>query len=58
MFNTVDNVDTIVRPSFRPEEMVAGNVKTARGGRMTSKCGTHLGHNIPDYDGDRYGLLQ
>ena len=33
---------------------MAENVKIASGGRMTSACGTHLGHNIPDYNGDRY----
>ena len=21
---------------------------------MSSVCGTHLGHNLPDYTGDRY----
>jgi len=44
-------------PSFRPEEMVSENVIIHSGGRMESKCFTHLGHNLPDgiFNGvDRY----
>jgi peptide methionine sulfoxide reductase MsrB len=41
-------------PSFRPEETVADNVKVLFGGRMESICGTHLGHNLPDFSGARY----
>jgi|EP01046_Picozoa_sp_COSAG06_P058580 peptide methionine sulfoxide reductase MsrB len=41
-------------PSFRPAEMIAENVIIHTGGRMSSVCGTHLGHNLPDYTGDRY----
>jgi len=41
-------------PSFRPEEIVSENVKIYNGGRMESKCGTHLGHNLPDGGVDRY----
>lgn len=41
-------------PSFRPEETVTENVNILDGGRMESTCGTHLGHNLPDDDGDRY----
>lgn len=41
-------------PSFRPEETYFENVNVLPGGRMESVCGTHLGHNLPDYYGDRY----
>mmetsp|Transcript_36316 Transcript_36316/g.71359 ORF Transcript_36316/g.71359 Transcript_36316/m.71359 type:complete len:121 (-) Transcript_36316:163-525(-) len=41
-------------PSFRPEETVAGNVIEHPGGRMSSRCGTHLGHNLPDSSGARF----
>lgn len=45
-------------PSFRPEELVSENVIIHDGGRMSSVCGTHLGHNMPKTDGpnrkDRY----
>lgn len=41
-------------PSFRPEETVAENVIIHFGGRMESVCGTHLGHNLPDWSGPRY----
>ena len=40
-------------PSFRKEEMVAENVKFY-GNEMRSACDVHLGHNLPDYSGDRY----
>uniref|UniRef100_A0A7S4NEN2 Peptide-methionine (R)-S-oxide reductase n=1 Tax=Odontella aurita TaxID=265563 RepID=A0A7S4NEN2_9STRA len=41
-------------PSFRPEEMVSENVIIHEYGRMESKCGTHLGHNLPQGGVDRY----
>ena len=41
-------------PSFRPAELIAENVIIHAGGRMSSTCGTHLGHNLPDFSGDRY----
>lgn len=44
-------------PSFRPAEMVAGNVLTDKStGYVTSKCGTHLGSFLPDEKGDRWCL--
>jgi len=39
-------------PSFRPEELVSENVIIHPGGRMESKCLTHLGHNLPTKDGN------
>lgn len=41
-------------PSFRPEELVSENVIIHPGGRMESKCLTHLGHNLPEGGVDRY----
>merc|ERR1712085_38872 len=41
-------------PSFRPEEIVSENVIIHEGGRMESRCLTHLGHNLPDGGVDRY----
>eukprot|EP01083_Nonionella_stella_P293352 997611_1 len=41
-------------PSFRPEEMISQNVIIHFGGRMESKCKTHLGHNLPKDGVDRY----
>jgi len=41
-------------PSFRPEEMISENIKIYSNGRMESKCGTHLGHNLPEGGVDRY----
>mmetsp|Transcript_56685 Transcript_56685/g.168727 ORF Transcript_56685/g.168727 Transcript_56685/m.168727 type:complete len:248 (+) Transcript_56685:59-802(+) len=41
-------------PSFRQQELVRANVVFLPGGEMRSTCGTHLGHNIPDGEGDRY----
>jgi len=41
-------------PSFRPEEIISENVKIHFGGRMESKCNTHLGHNLPNGGVDRY----
>ena len=41
-------------PSFRPEEIISENVIIHSNGRMESKCGTHLGHNLPNGGVDRY----
>jgi len=41
-------------PSFRPEETIQENIVIHAGGEMASTCGTHLGHNLPDANGDRY----
>jgi len=41
-------------PSFRPAEIVAGNIVIKADGEVRSKCGTHLGHNLPDSKGNRY----
>jgi len=41
-------------PSFNPEEMISENVIIHDGGRMESACGTHLGHNLPEDNVDRY----
>jgi len=41
-------------PSFSPEEIVSENVIIHFTGRMKSKCGTHLGHNLPENGEDRY----
>jgi len=41
-------------PSFRPAEIVEQNVVQYPNGEVRSKCGTHLGHNIPDGKGARY----
>lgn len=41
-------------PSFREEELVKKNVEIREGGEVVSKCGTHLGHNLPDAKGNRY----
>ena len=41
-------------PSFRNEEVVWNNVRTLKDGETVSKDGTHLGHNLPDRNGDRY----
>jgi peptide methionine sulfoxide reductase MsrB len=41
-------------PSFRDEEVIWDNVRAIRGGEMVSLAGTHLGHNLPDWQGNRY----
>eukprot|EP00747_Dinoflagellata_sp_TGD_P197873 gnl/TRDRNA2_/TRDRNA2_69810_c0_seq1.p1 gnl/TRDRNA2_/TRDRNA2_69810_c0~~gnl/TRDRNA2_/TRDRNA2_69810_c0_seq1.p1 ORF type:complete len:193 (-),score=31.71 gnl/TRDRNA2_/TRDRNA2_69810_c0_seq1:95-673(-) len=42
-------------PSFRQKEVVWENVQAPRlDGEVRSKCGVHLGHNIPDFSGNRY----
>jgi len=44
-------------PSFRPAELVQGNVLTDKTtGFVTSKCGTHLGSFLPDARGARWCL--
>jgi len=41
-------------PSFRDEEVVWGNVRILKDGEAVSTVGTHLGHNLPDNEGNRY----
>jgi len=41
-------------PSFRSQEIVAQNLVVGSFGEVQSKCGTHLGHNLPDEKGDRF----
>ena len=41
-------------PSFRDEEVVQENVRILANGEAVSPEGTHLGHNLPDYSGNRY----
>ena len=41
-------------PSFREDELVKKNIEIKEGGEVVSKCGTHLGHNLPDGKGNRY----
>ena len=41
-------------PSFRDQEVDWKNVRSLRNGEMVSIDGTHLGHNIPDRNGNRY----
>eukprot|EP00941_MAST-03F_sp_MAST-3F-sp1_P004622 g4622.t1 len=43
-------------PSFRPDkdEVFTDNIVEHSNGEITSRCGTHLGHNLPDGEGDRY----
>lgn len=41
-------------PSFRDAELVKENVVVLRGGETVSINGTHLGHNLPDAQGNRY----
>lgn len=42
-------------PSFRDTETVAANVVEIAGhGELLSTCGTHLGHNLPDGEGNRH----
>jgi hypothetical protein len=43
-------------PSFRDAELIKGNVIVKDDGEVVSKCGTHLGSNLPDKDGNRYCL--
>jgi peptide methionine sulfoxide reductase MsrB len=41
-------------PSFRDSEVVVENVRVLENGEAVSLEGTHLGHNLPDYSGNRY----
>ena len=41
-------------PSFRDEEVVWENVRCLKNGEAVSVDGTHLGHNLPDWKGNRY----
>ena len=41
-------------PSFRDEEVIWENVRSLHDGETVSIDGTHLGHNLPDADGNRY----
>jgi len=41
-------------PSFRDEEVIWDNVRCLKGGETVSLTGTHLGHNLPDFEGNRY----
>ena len=41
-------------PSFRDAEIVTENVRVLRDGETVSVDGTHLGHNLPDGNGNRY----
>lgn len=40
-------------PSFRSAEVLS-DVTVLPGGEVISSCGTHLGHNLPDGEGDRH----
>jgi len=41
-------------PSFRDQEVVWENTRVLRDGETVSTTGTHLGHNLPDRNGNRY----
>eukprot|EP01147_Barroeca_monosierra_P001706 gene1705-4830_t len=41
-------------PSFRDKEVNWENVRVLPDGEVVSITGTHLGHNLPDKDGNRY----
>ena len=41
-------------PSFRDEEVVWENMRCLANGESVSVDGTHLGHNLPDRNGNRY----
>lgn len=41
-------------PSFRDNEVVWENVRVLPDGETVSLTGTHLGHNLPDLQGNRY----
>ena len=41
-------------PSFRDEEVVWENVRCLNDGETVSITGTHLGHDLPDFSGNRY----
>lgn len=41
-------------PSFRDEEVLWEKVRCLKNGEAVSLDGTHLGHNLPDRNGNRY----
>ena len=41
-------------PSFRDAEVVWENTRVLKDGETVSVTGTHLGHNLPDRNGNRY----
>ena len=41
-------------PSFRDDEVIWDNVRVLTNGETISIDGTHLGHNLPDSNGNRY----
>jgi len=41
-------------PSFRDSEVVWDSVRCLPNGETVSVDGTHLGHNLPDFSGNRY----
>ena len=40
--------------NFRDKEVIWENVGCLKSGEMVSLTGTHLGHNVPDANGNRY----
>jgi hypothetical protein len=43
-------------PSFRDEEVVWENMRCLKDGEAVSVDGTHLGHNLPDRNGNRLAI--
>jgi len=41
-------------PSFRDDEVITDDVRVLPNGETVSVDGTHLGHNLPDSNGNRY----
>ena len=41
-------------PSFRDAEVITNDVRVLEDGEVVSLDGTHLGHNLPDSNGNRY----
>mmetsp|Transcript_10813 Transcript_10813/g.12884 ORF Transcript_10813/g.12884 Transcript_10813/m.12884 type:complete len:178 (-) Transcript_10813:202-735(-) len=41
-------------PSFRDEEVIWDDMRCLKNGEAVSLAGTHLGHNLPDKNGNRY----
>jgi len=41
-------------PSFRDEEVIWDSVRVLPNGETVSTAGTHLGHNLPDGNGNRF----
>jgi len=44
-------------PSFRDEEVIWDDMRCLRNGEAVSLAGTHLGHNLPDRNGNRTFIL-